>query len=68
MNPITYRQLKEVLNELTDEQLDTTATVLDTGALELYAVNETVLMSELPTKVRREVEDMLDYDAPLIVI
>ena len=65
---MTYRQLRDALNELTDEQLDTTATILATNELELYVVSETTLMSELPIKIRQEVEDFLDYDAPLIVI
>jgi hypothetical protein len=65
---LTYRQLLAALMELTDEQLDTTATVYDTASCEVFAVSETTLMSELPTKHRHKIEDMLDYDAPLIII
>jgi hypothetical protein len=65
---LTYRQLLAALMELTDEQLDTTATVYDTANCEVFAVSETTLMSELPSDHRHEIEDVLDYNAPLIVI
>lgn len=58
MLPLTYRQLQAALNELDEEQLDMTVTVMD-ECVEFFCVYDTYLVSELPKRIYEE-QDMED--------
>lgn len=62
----TFRQIKEAVNSLTEEQLDMTAMIYDSDAQESFAISECFLVSELPEKHRDEVE--LEDNQPLFVV
>ena len=57
---MTYRQLLEELKEMTDEQLDSTVTVLDAQADEFYMSTGLFVTDE-------KVEDRLDDMHPYLV-
>ena len=63
MTGLTYRTLKDALNELTEEQLDMTATV-STGELEdlrteFFAITNLSLITEA--------DDVLDENHPVLI-
>jgi hypothetical protein len=64
---MTLRELKAAFNEIHEDDLDKPAFIFDSGEREIYGVDKCTLMSELPIRVRHEVEDRLDFDAYLIV-
>ncbi len=62
----TFRQIKEAVNSLTEEQLDMTAMIYDSDVKETFAISECFLVSELPNEHRDEVE--LEDNQPLFVV
>lgn len=64
--PLTFRQIRDALNELSDEQLDMSATVYDHDVEEAYPVYDTFIFSELPQKYQDNID--LDDDQPLFLI
>lgn len=62
--PLTYRQLFEALKELTEEQLDSSVSILDGD--ECIPVYQTILFSELPESMQEDMD--LDESQPLLVI
>lgn len=64
---MTYRQLLNALNELSENDLDLSVSLFDTNTKEVYPLVETTLVSELPSKYREEVEDVLTNDHPILV-
>lgn len=63
MRPLSYRQLKEALNELTDEQLDMTVTIWNTD--EAYVIMDYMTVENLPNE-QFENQDM-DDSQPLLI-
>lgn len=68
MQNLTYRQLLEALNELTPEQLANTVSVFDPSIGEVIPVFETSLVSELQKDERDELEDVIPFDHPVLVL
>lgn len=62
---MTYRELLAALNELSDEQLDMTASIFDTESEEIYPLKETTLASELSLM---DVDGVVEENQPLMVI
>lgn len=68
MKPITFRQLRDALNELTEDQLDASVSVADLEDHEIYSIFDTMLLSSLPEKHRKEFLDVLeDENHPLLI-
>ena len=66
MKPLSYRQLKTALNELTEEQLDSSVTVIDTTNQEGYSVMDTIIFSELSPEIQDEMD--LDENQPCLIL
>ncbi len=54
MKPLSYRQVRDALLELTEEQLDMTASVLLED--EVIPIYQTILFCELPDELQEEVD------------
>jgi hypothetical protein len=61
------RELKAALNELTEEQLEMDAKILDSDNGELYPISDTVLFSELPQEMQDKFLDIIEEDNPLLI-
>ena len=67
MRPISYRDLLHALQELDSDALDMSVSIFDTNSLEVFPVFETTFVSELPTKQRYALEDVVEPEQPLLV-
>lgn len=65
---LTWREIKDALNELSEEQLQMSAVILDADRMETMPITNSFLLSELPSRFQEEFEDVYDDDVPLLVI
>ena len=63
--PTTYRELKIAINELTEEQLDMSVTVLDDELGEMLPIADLMLFSEMPPEIQDNHD--LDENQPLLI-
>jgi len=61
-----YRELLEALKELSEEQLDMSASVFLTGAQEIIDIHHFSLVSQLPKADQDEIDD--DPQQPLLIV
>lgn len=66
---LTYRQVRDALNELSDEQLDMTASVYEPSTNEVVPISECFVVINLPDAHQEELNGVVErWDQPLLVI
>lgn len=65
---VTYRHILEALKELSDEQLDMTASVYDTDIGEVIPITDTFTVLNLPDNHREELDGVVEDDQPLLIV
>lgn len=65
---LTFRELREAINELSEEQLNMTASVYDSHATEVYAISECFVTHNLPQNHQEELDGVVEENQPLLVI
>jgi hypothetical protein len=65
---LTYRQVRDALNELTDEQLDMTASVYEPSTNEVIPISECFVVENFPDAHQEELDGVVENDQPLFVI
>ena len=65
---LTYRQVRDALNELSDEQLDMTASVYEPSTNEVVPISECFVVINLPDAHQEELNGVVENDQPLLVI
>jgi hypothetical protein len=68
MNPLTWKKILQFLQQLSEEQLNQKAIILNTDNWKLYQSFETIQMSELPQKLFIAFEESIDTDQQLLTI
>lgn len=64
----TFRQLRDALNELSDEQLDMTASVYEPSTNEVIPISECFIVENLPDAHQEQLDGVVENDQPLLVI
>jgi len=64
----TYRELLAALQELSEDQLDMTASTYDPTTNEVVPISETFVVSELPIRHQIELDGVVENDQPLLVV
>ena len=65
---VTYRHILEALKELTDEQLDMTASVYETDIREVIPITDTYTVENLPDNDRLELDGVVENEQPLFIV
>ncbi len=74
LRPLTYREIKSALNELSEEQLDEPATVLFASEKEFYGIVDAVTYSNLPEAIQDDsdicqaLNTSVPVDLPVFVV
>ena len=68
MKPITYRNLFEALKEIPEESLDMFVVVISNLTKDPSFVYDTTLISELPIRLRQDLEDDFSLEQPVLII
>lgn len=65
---VTYRHILEALKELSDEQLDMTASVYETDIREVIPITDTYTVENLPDNHRLELDGVVENEQPLLIV
>jgi len=63
----TYRELRDALNELSEEQLDMTVSIYDPEIAEVYPVSECFVVDNLPPEHQQHFDEE-EFEQPLLLI
>lgn len=64
----TYRELLAALQELSEDQLDMTASTYDPNTHEVVPISETFIVANLPVRHQIELDGVVENDQPLLVM
>lgn len=64
---LTYRQIRDALNELSEEQLDMTASVYEPEMNEVIPISETWIVENMPAFYQDQLDGIVENDQPLFV-
>lgn len=64
----TYRELLAALQELSEDQLDMTASTYDPDTNEVVPISETFVVGNLPVRHQIELDGVVENDQPLLVL
>lgn len=64
----TYRELLAALQELSEDQLDMTASTYDPNTHEVVPISETFVVGNLPIRHQIELDGVVENDQPVLVL
>jgi hypothetical protein len=64
---LTYRQILAALNELSEEQLDMTASVYEPSTNEVVPISETWIVENMPPAHQEQLQGIVESEQPLFV-
>lgn len=65
---LTYRKIRDALNELSEEQLDMTASVYEPSTNEVIPISECFIVENLPDAHQEALDGVVENDQPLFVV
>ena len=66
---VTYRHIRDALNELSDEQLDMTACIYESDTMEVFDISDTYTVENFPKRHREELlNSAFEDNQPLFVV
>lgn len=64
----TFRQIRDALNELSEEQLDMTASVYDPDIHEVFPIRECFIVENMSKEHQERLDGVVENDQPLLVL
>lgn len=63
----TYRQIRDALNELSEEQLDMTASIYEPDMDEVIPISECFIVENMPMRYQEALDGVVESNQPLFI-